>query len=134
MDIEECKAPCAGDTTQVCGDGGRVSLYYNTSKGGPKNPDSVAGSARFGCMTESPQGRTLSGKGFGSDDMSLELCESSCLGYQFWGVEYGRECYCGNSLRDGTEQVADGSCDKICSGNPAQLCGSGGHLMVYQRP
>lgn len=111
-----------------------VSLYYNKSKSGPQNAATVAGSTRFGCMKESPKGRTLWGKATASDDMSLEKCEAACQQFKFWGVEYGRECYCGNEFREGTVQVEDGSCNRICAGNPAQLCGASGHVMVYQRP
>jgi hypothetical protein len=24
--------------------------------------------------------------------MTLEVCEAFCVGYTYWGVEYGREC------------------------------------------
>ncbi|KAK3317360.1 carbohydrate-binding WSC [Cercophora scortea] len=84
-------------------------------------------------MTESNRGRTLGGQGYASDDMSLEKCEAECAGWPLWGVEFGRECYCGNAFTEGAEQVGDGECDKICAGDVTELCGAANRLMAYQR-
>jgi hypothetical protein len=84
------------------------------------------------------------------DDLTVDLCASLCDGYNFMGVEFGRECYCGNT---GTTQVdwcdvltvhvlidsiavqsgsvpvssqSDLTCSNplyACSGNSLQLCG-----------
>lgn len=46
-----------------------------------------------GCYTEGNGVRALSGASFYNyTAMTLEMCASSCLGFTYWGVEYGGEC------------------------------------------
>ena len=50
--------------------------------------------------------------------------------FLYFGVENGDECYCGNVLN---EMVPTNSieCDKPCSGNQFQTCGSSWRLNLY---
>ncbi|KAK4184538.1 putative fungistatic metabolite, partial [Podospora australis] len=131
--LADCSFPCAGDATQNCGAGNRVSLYYHKTKPRPESPSTLGDSTRFGCLTDSRDGRTLSVAGPASDDMTLESCATFCAGYKFWGVEYGRECYCGNEMLQTAVQVENSECDMLCLGNSAELCGAGDRVMVYAR-
>ncbi|CRK39009.1 hypothetical protein BN1723_015476, partial [Verticillium longisporum] len=67
-----------------------------------------------GCYTETKNGRALSKKSYADDLMTLESCAAFCKGVSaaFFGVEYGRECYCGDSLRDGSVPATN---QKDCS-------------------
>lgn len=103
-------------------------------------------STYYGCYTEAGatigSGRTLSAASFADDQMTLEGCENFCgqsgnttegYPYAFWGVEYGRECYCGNVLAGNSIQIGDEECElNICGGNPAQACGGPLRLATYQ--
>lgn len=46
----------------------------------------------FGCQTEATSARALASKASDTANMSLESCEASCIGYTYFGTEYGREC------------------------------------------
>jgi hypothetical protein len=64
--------------------------------------------------------------------MTLEMCAATCSKYAYFGTEYGRECYCGNTLNTGTMQSAkDTDCSFPCAGNAKETCGSGSHLSLY---
>jgi hypothetical protein len=62
--------------------------------------------------------------------MTVEKCISLCHGYTYVGVEYGRECYCGNSFESGTT-APDSDCSFTCPGNAFEFCGAGDRLTVY---
>lgn len=86
-----------------------------------------------GCYLETENGRALTGKTFADDDMTLEDCGEFCEGFTFFGVQYGRECYCGNALKVGSvpaENQAD--CSFPCPGDRASLCGAGMRLQLYK--
>lgn len=53
------------------------------------------------CWTEGPGGvRALQGFAAAGSTMSVTRCVNACAdrGFKYAGVEYGRECYCGNEL------------------------------------
>lgn len=74
--------------------------------------------------------------------MTIPLCLSECEDYNYAGVEYGRECWCGDVLnlagdvpsageaRPG-ELVDDEDCRFLCPGNSTQFCGAGVRMSVY---
>lgn len=99
----------------------------------PTVKDPVGGWDFEGCYTETDNGRALSGKTFADDDMTLEDCAEFCDEFQLFGVEYGRECYCGNSLREGSVQADDeDECSFPCPGDRSSLCGAGMRLQLYR--
>ena len=64
--------------------------------------------------------------------MTIEKCYAACDDYKLFGLEYGRECYCGNELRGGSQEVLGAQCNMKCAGNPAQFCGAGDRLNIYR--
>jgi hypothetical protein len=67
--------------------------------------------------------------------MTVEMCQSFCSSptvYQYFGVEYAGECYCGNSLQAGSIGAPTTDCSMICDGSPYEFCGAGNRLDVYQ--
>ncbi|KAJ9133425.1 hypothetical protein NKR23_g10721 [Pleurostoma richardsiae] len=131
-EVSECSFSCAGDASERCGAGLRLSLYHNTDKANPQAPAVISGYDAFACVTESAAGRTLYEAATASDTMTLEACADFCEGYTFFGAEYGRECYCGNELRDGSEIVGAAECGMVCAGDSSELCGAANRLTVYQ--
>jgi hypothetical protein len=87
----------------------------------------------YGCRTEATAMRALSAATFASDDMTLEACQAYCSAYTYFGVEYSRECYCGNSFNAGSVAAPASDCSMTCMGDSSQYCGAGNRLSVYAR-
>ncbi|CAB1348071.1 unnamed protein product, partial [Coregonus sp. 'balchen'] len=51
-------------------------------------------------------------------------------GYQFAGLEYGSECYCGNHIT--SLRVRDEECNLDCKGEKGSPCGGVGRLSVFK--
>ncbi|RDW59493.1 WSC-domain-containing protein [Coleophoma cylindrospora] len=86
---------------------------------------------RKGCWTEATNSRALTVSTFANDSMTLEACSTFCTGKAMFGVEYGRECYCGNDLKTGSVQATDTDCSFTCPGNKYEYCGAGNRLELY---
>jgi hypothetical protein len=88
-----------------------MSVWNNTGYVGPvdkavitsgasSNGTSAARSLSFqGCYTDA-RPRTLSGCSTSRNDMTQEICVSTCdgIGYKFAGLEYGSQGFCGDAL------------------------------------
>lgn len=121
-----CQTSCPGNSSQTCGGFNRLSLFSNGRPQldpTPGTPETVGDFTDVSCYTEATSGRALSGKGTSSNKMSLEFCADFCAGYQYFGTEYGSECYCGNSFGTGAKRTSDGDCSMLCANDPAVLCG-----------
>ncbi|KAL2179114.1 uncharacterized protein P884DRAFT_239711 [Thermothelomyces heterothallicus CBS 202.75] len=141
--VEECNMVCGGDPTEFCGAGNRLELYSTTAtrttSATPTPTGTLAvkptvGDYTFvGCQTEAATGRALSGKEVYADDsMTLEKCATYCAGFTYFGAEYGRECFCGNSLNAGSVPAPEAECDMVCAGDPFEYCGAGNRLELYR--
>ncbi|QUC17769.1 uncharacterized protein UV8b_02010 [Ustilaginoidea virens] len=151
-----CNMVCNGNGTEYCGGPGALNLYdygmqYPTSaisgsisgratdspsgtpSACPVQPTAVGAFAWAGCYTEATGRRALSDKTYAADDMTLAACAQYCAGYTLFGVEYARECYCGNSLNTGSAKAPSSDCNAVCSGSSCELCGAGDRLSVYTR-
>ncbi|KAK4955380.1 hypothetical protein LTR28_006139 [Elasticomyces elasticus] len=99
---------CAGNKTQTCGGPSRLSLYNATRPADQVRHvvPAANGYTSQGCYTEASSGRALSAYSLTSDAMSVEMCTQFCAGKGsvYAGVEYARECYCGNGLAPGAAQ------------------------------
>ena len=92
----ECNMACAGDSTQPCGAGGRLTLFHTSASVGPVPNPGANGFTHLGCYSEGTTGRTLT-HGVGSipnADMTVDLCTAAChtAGFILAGLEYGGEC------------------------------------------
>ncbi|CAM9651077.1 unnamed protein product, partial [Phaeothamnion confervicola] len=61
----------------------------------------------------------------------VTTCVSRCraAGYPYAGLEYGGECWCGNSYNRYGESTA---CTMPCSGLPRVVCGGADALSAYR--
>merc|ERR1711881_391681 len=95
----------------------------------------VVGSyVRQWCYTEGNGVRALSGAQYVDYvGMTLEICAANCAGTAYFGVEYGGECYCGQTL-DVTSVPATNQldCSFICPGDASEYCGAGNRLELYK--
>ncbi|EME89605.1 uncharacterized protein MYCFIDRAFT_128488, partial [Pseudocercospora fijiensis CIRAD86] len=131
-----CSFTCPGNSTETCGGSGRLSLFSNgrpVLQEAPGTPETVGDFYYVSCYTEPSNGaRALAGKGTSSNSMTLETCANFCSSYQYFGTEYGSECYCGNSFSAGANRTSDSDCNMLCSGATNEFCGAGDRLTVYQ--
>ncbi|KAM3075160.1 hypothetical protein ACMFMF_005839 [Clarireedia jacksonii] len=147
-----CSTLCTGNLSEYCGGTNRLDIYnYNnatitsdptttsstantlTSSTVPPSIQQTVGAYNYyGCRTEGVDTRALSSKVSADNNMSLEVCEASCVGYTYFGTEYSRECYCGNLFSNGSIHVADAECNFPCAGNGSEFCGASERLSVYQ--
>ncbi|KAK6520367.1 hypothetical protein TWF506_000639 [Arthrobotrys conoides] len=60
-----------------------------------------------------------------STDMTVEKCLGTCKGrdYNYAGLEYTSECWCGPYLSDLSQRLEDTRCDLGCAGNNSEACG-----------
>lgn len=83
------------------------------------------------CWRDDAGARALGDAFFAYDEMTLESCMANCTGYNYWGTEYGRECWCGDVIRASSTEAPLADCDMACAGDDTQFCGSGNRLELY---
>ncbi|KAM3483607.1 hypothetical protein MY8738_003028 [Beauveria namnaoensis] len=86
-----------------------------------------------GCWTEATNARALSDSTYADDDMTLESCAAFCKLSTYFGVEYGRECYCGTKLNEGSVKAEQEDCSFTCPGDDSEYCGAGNRLELYMK-
>ncbi|CAJ0588112.1 unnamed protein product [Cylicocyclus nassatus] len=89
---------------------------------------------RLGCFEDSKKDRALNGFAYDfKTDNSVEKCRSQCYraGFIYYGLEYGRECFCGDTLTK--PKLDDLKCTEYrCSGNSSQFCGGFNAVEVFR--
>lgn len=91
----------------------------------------IGGYNLVSCWMEATGARALKDATFAYDGMTLESCAANCTGFAYWGTEYGRECYCGNSLDSTSTSAPLADCNMVCGGNANEYCGAGSRLELY---
>lgn len=89
--------------------------------------------AEQGCYAEPKKGRALANVWIDDQGMTPDLCAAHAADYAYYGVEYGVECWYGNTLRKGSLQRPDDECTKPCAGDSGQTCGGGMRLNLWRR-
>jgi WSC domain len=136
--IEEnaCATSCTGDSSQVCGDNQKLSVYSsgNITSSTFSSERIRSGWEEVGCLSEGIGNHSLIGAAYSCLGMTVEMCMDFCdvMGFNIAGVEYGGECYCGNTFENGGGSCTSG-CTTPCIGNDTQLCGGDWKMNVYQR-
>lgn len=69
-----------------------ISSSAATVPTAPSTPAILGSYNYLGCYTEATNARALAGASYPNDDMTLDMCEASCVGWTYFGTEYGREC------------------------------------------
>lgn len=98
-------------------------------------PPTITGWDYTGCFTETTEVRTLNGASYFSDTMTVARCATFCTNGNFpvFGVEYGRECYCGASLGAESLPAPETECSFSCAGKASDSCGGSDRLNVYNK-
>lgn len=90
-----------------------------------------AGYSYVGCFTDIP-GETLSDSNKTSNLNTPLACSQFCPNIEYFGLEFGDECYCGKSIDPGSIQVL-GGCNTPCAGDSKQTCGGPALLSIYKK-
>ena len=126
MRVGECTTICPGDTEQNCGGTYRMNVY--------KVPIMAP-------MADMPDGTCYEDNAsrllpvyigeFPNNEKSV--CIVACKGYRYAGVQYARECFCGNDKPNrALLRVGPNECSMICPGNTEQICGGTFRMNVYK--
>lgn len=124
--VSDCSFTCPGNASETCGAGDRLDVYQKTGAP-PPQPYTAKG-----CYSDDPNNRALTGASTVNNNLSIELCAVICKGYAYFGVEYFRECYCGNTLATSSVLQPAAQCDAACSGDSTEICGGSSRLNLYQ--
>ena len=89
----------------------------------------------MGCWTDNDVAeRTLVGGAYTDQALTLSKCSALCNGFDYFGVEYSVECYCGNNFGSTSALATDGRCNMPCKGDPTQTCGGSYGMDIYKVP
>ncbi|KAK4168342.1 WSC domain-containing protein, partial [Cladorrhinum sp. PSN259] len=128
----ECSMACSGDATEKCGAGNRLNVYTNPALTVPTaNLPTVGEFSYKGCWTDNVGDRSLKAVDYRTGDMTVEKCAARCADYDFFGVEFSNECYCGDELIGASAPEIE--CSSLCVGNGQQWCGGPSRLNLYSK-
>eukprot|EP01064_Diplonema_japonicum_P030269 TRINITY_DN50_c0_g1_i9.p1 TRINITY_DN50_c0_g1~~TRINITY_DN50_c0_g1_i9.p1 ORF type:complete len:771 (+),score=162.79 TRINITY_DN50_c0_g1_i9:95-2314(+) len=125
--MSQCDDPCSGDSTQTCGGGWRNQVY-SLSPVAPSGPVNY-----MGCFRDYSSNRQFPVYAYSDSKLnSVEKCTRTCQhnGYKYAGLQYGKQCWCGDDLSTSTRTTMS-QCDDPCSGDSTQTCGGGYRNQVY---
>lgn len=64
-----------------------------------------------------------------------KFCKAACDGFDYYGTQFERECWCGSGTPAATYelygQLADSACDDVCTGDSSEACGGAVIMSVY---
>ncbi|KAG8829938.1 hypothetical protein FRC17_005763 [Serendipita sp. 399] len=122
-----CDMPCKGNLHELCGGENRINVYKNY---GPTDLQTYNGWSHTDCFVDSVWNRALPEQQYVSGPMTIDKCLDGCnvAGFEYSGLEYGQECFCGEAAP--STIATDGRCSMPCNLN--QLCGGGNGLSVYR--
>lgn len=94
--------------------------------------DAPAGPTSLGCYVEGAGGRALQNLILANDTLTVEMCADACSRYAFYGVEYGRECWCDDRIERTAFVSPDPSvCNFACKGDASETCGGRSTINIY---
>ena len=65
--------------------------------------------------------------------MTIEMCIQYCYikNFKYAGVQFGYQCFCGNSEVRIFGIVPETECNQVCVGNFNQICGDSNRNSIY---
>lgn len=104
----------------------------NTSSSSFNNNTYAGNMTYWGCWSDqTPQ--SLTNLTYTSNANTIELCTQTCAagGNTIAGLEFGTQCFCGNSLGYEATEVIDSSCGTPCPGNSNETCGGSNRISLF---
>ncbi|EFX02197.1 legume lectin domain containing protein [Grosmannia clavigera kw1407] len=152
VDEDDCNYACSGNNNQICGGNGVgtdaggsfMSLFAldgastiptgSGSSSGPVVNSGIDGYVSIGCYTEPSTARALANQ-LSTTNETVDDCLNlaAASNYVYAGLEYGGECWVGNSLNSGANSTILASCSMTCNGNSSEYCGGPSLLNIYRR-
>jgi len=133
LSYQSCDMSCQANSTQLCGGSSAIQIYSNSGITAPSIPQSSKdGSYHYvGCYIDNSN-HIIKGTGNNANN-TIEGCVASCASKQhtYAGIEYGGQCYCGDSALSSSLLVPDSDCSMKCNGDPTEFCGGSWRLQVY---
>ncbi|KAG8776947.1 hypothetical protein FRC16_004346 [Serendipita sp. 398] len=138
-----CSITCSGDVGQTCGGPNGIYIYVKNSYPFTVGPASVLdaynGYQNPSCWQDSVNNRIFSGRpstDIPADQMTVQKCIDGCAaaGFSAAGLEFGRECFCGNASTPPAESAPQNECDMPCLGDASRYCGGSNRLLTYHKP
>ena len=141
----DCSMACNGDVLSYCGGPNRLSVWTianavsstssavttttTTAAAGP----TVSGAKYLGCYTDSVSSRALSGYYSNNGGQTLDTCAAAAVAnnYRYFGVEYGAECFAGNTIA-ASSASSGATCGMKCGGNGTQICGGSNAVSMFE--
>ena len=131
--FSNCSMRCAGNSLEYCGSSGHLTLYRRRVFSAPQYVPSVGSYRLQGCYCEPTNGARALGTFWGDNGMTVEACVARAAGAKYAGVEYGRECWYGNTLDAGAVlESNNNNCSLLCPGSSLEYCGASTHLLIYK--
>ncbi|KAJ9098763.1 hypothetical protein QFC21_004411 [Naganishia friedmannii] len=137
----DCSTPCtSGDTGAICGGPYKLSLYELGPVGyAPTSPPPVATPAPApalptytyqGCIKDGIPRVLNSTSTYSPSNMSPSFCASIAqqAGRKYFGIEYGGDCYVGDSLLSNTPAT---DCSTPCTSGDKGACGGAWTISLY---
>lgn len=119
--------PSSSSSTSV-----RPSTTSSTSTAAPSPTVSLpAGWSALGCTSDSTSARVLTGSYLDTTSLTPQSCMARCqsAGFAYAGLQYGRQCYCGNAI-DNAKLGASG-CSMACAGDKSSMCGGNYRMNLF---
>jgi hypothetical protein len=115
-----CTVKCSGNPGETCGGAFANSVYRVQYDVQPLTVTYI------GCYGDSSTQRDLNVQqpGIGT----IQECAGYCFKYDYFGVQFGSQCFCGNSYG---KYGASKACTSDCSGNSTQTCGGANANSIY---
>lgn len=153
VSLSTCSMTCNNNGSEYCGgpvllntyrlNGTAVLPSTSSTSGGTTTPTTtpsgpvinpgVNGYSFFGCYREPDTSRAFTNQlSVTNQTVGSCLAAAAAQGYAYAGIEYGGECWAGNSLAAGAAAVAASSCSMTCNNNGSEFCGGPVLLSTYK--
>ena len=86
----------------------------------------------LGCYQDNVSSRILTDLYTYDQKMTRPKCANICRSYSYYGLEYGAQCFCGNTFR-GNPATHPSKCDHKCVGDTNTSCGGQSVMAIFQK-
>ena len=133
-----CTTPCLGDKSVKCGGGCANSVYWKgEGPPPPQPPEPIPSRVEYiGCFADckngtGPRQRAVTyTPGSFPHNASPALCSAKCSAWQYFALQDGQSCYCGNNTSYASQGPSH-QCTMLCLGNESVACGGPCANSVY---
>ncbi|KJE05540.1 transmembrane receptor [Cryptococcus gattii NT-10] len=127
-----CTVACTGNSSEICGDYYKSSVYNITGVQVANASDSHLAGYQ-GCYQDTSGHLALTNNSWTSTSLTPLTCINGCseLGYSYAGLEGGNTCYCGSQVSSTVTVLPASQCQTACTGNSSDSCGGTQAMDLY---